>query len=67
MICSFETCNKKISLSISLIGKCKCEKIFCVKHRHSEQHFCDYNYKNEINKEDIIENNKCFNQKIYII
>ena len=67
MICSLETCYKKISLSQSLIGKCKCGKVFCLKHRHSEEHNCSYNYQNEINKEKFIENNKCVNTKICII
>lgn len=67
MICSLETCSKKISLSQSVIGKCKCGKIFCLNHRHSEEHMCKYNYQSEINKSDFIKKNKCVNEKIYII
>ncbi len=42
MICSLETCCKKISLSQTLIGKCKCGKVFCLKHRLSEEHNCTH-------------------------
>jgi len=34
-------CNKKILI----IYKCKCENIFCTKHKYSDSHDCNYDYK----------------------
>lgn len=36
-------CNKKVLLII----KCHCEKVFCSKHRHAEEHNCTYDFKTE--------------------
>ena len=40
--CSF--CNKKMGI---IEFDCKCEKQFCVKCRHPQDHKCTYDYKNE--------------------
>jgi hypothetical protein len=64
MKCHELLCNKKISLTNALICKCKCGKVFCIAHRQSENHICDYDHKQEINKEEYIEKNKCINSKI---
>lgn len=45
-ICSLNTCNKRLTLVESDI-KCKCNKIFCLKHRYSLYHNCDFDYKKE--------------------
>jgi hypothetical protein len=42
------SCEKKLKLSEEAIGKCKCDNIFCIKHR--ENHSCDYDYKLENTK-----------------
>jgi len=39
------SCEKKLKLSEEAIGKCKCDSIFCIKHR--ENHNCTYDYKKE--------------------
>lgn len=38
-------CNKK--LNISATYTCRCQKLFCSKHRYSETHACTYDYKKE--------------------
>ena len=46
-------CNK----NISLMGfKCKCDKYFCIKHRYSDKHNCEYDYKKN-HKNKILEEN----------
>lgn len=44
MRCAFADCKKKIKL---VHIKCKCDKVFCDKHRLPETHKCTYDYKNE--------------------
>jgi recombinational DNA repair protein (RecF pathway) len=39
-----EHCKKKLGI---IEYKCKCEKLFCIKHLHYEEHNCKYNYKQE--------------------
>jgi predicted nucleic acid binding AN1-type Zn finger protein len=43
MRCQHPKCNKKLSLIDKQI-KCKCNNVFCVKHRLSENHNCSYDY-----------------------
>ncbi len=50
--CQHLECNKKIK---HYMGKCKCEKLFCSKHRLPHQHKCDEDYK--INKLEFIKTN----------
>jgi predicted nucleic acid binding AN1-type Zn finger protein len=40
--CSHPDCSKKIKLTDM---ECRCEKIFCLKHRLPENHSCDFDYK----------------------
>jgi hypothetical protein len=42
-------CNKKLGL---LAYKCRCGKELCVTHLPSEEHACEYNYKQQ-QKEDL--------------
>jgi hypothetical protein len=42
--CPVDGCNKKLGL---LDLSCKCEKKFCIKHRHPEEHSCDYDFKSK--------------------
>ena len=37
-------CNKKVGL---LGFECKCDYIFCAKHRHADDHNCDYDHKKD--------------------
>jgi AN1-type zinc finger protein 5/6 len=46
-------CNKDISL---IKFKCKCDKYFCIKHRYSDIHNCNYDYKTN-NKKKLSEEN----------
>lgn len=60
--CKFNDCNKKMTPAEQLIGKCKCGKTFCSKHRHN--HDCTFDYKGLVDKEKIIEENKCVASKM---
>ena len=41
-------CNKKVlSISIAIIGLCKCKKLYCYKHKFTEKHNCTFDYKSE--------------------
>lgn len=49
--CNFDGCNKKLTLVDKSII-CKCQKVFCPKHRISVNHNCEI----KINKEEFIKN-----------
>ena len=36
-------CDKKLSITAIM---CKCKNYYCNQHRYSEQHNCNYDYKN---------------------
>ena len=41
------TCNKKLTLVDIYTNKCKCEHVFCKKHKEASKHKCSYSYFNE--------------------
>lgn len=41
--CEFNDCKIKIKITDM---KCKCDKFYCYKHRHFNDHHCQYDYKN---------------------
>ena len=43
--CAESECRKKINITNSY--SCRCEMVFCAKHRHPEAHACTYDYKTE--------------------
>lgn len=43
--CSFEGCRKKITMLNQF--KCRCDLIFCTKHKLPEFHNCKYDFKND--------------------
>ena len=43
LICNHEKCNKCINL---ISFTCRCGKVFCIKHKNSQNHSCTYDYKN---------------------
>lgn len=49
-------CNKKLSIVEVSIGKCKCESLFCSKHRYPKEHKCTFDYKS-LNERNLIRNN----------
>ena len=55
------TCKKKLGL---VSFPCKCEFIFCSKHRYSSQHSCTYDYKKHYEIEYLKKNPKIQNIKI---
>ncbi len=52
--CNFKGCKKKLNL-VDLERKCKCQKIFCSKHRTANDHNCSFDYKT--NKDNILKIN----------
>ena len=38
-------CNAKVMLVDEIIGKCKCQHVFCKIHRLPAQHLCTYIFK----------------------
>ena len=63
--CSHIDCKKKLSILDLNMGKCRCNKIYCVLHRLPEIHNCSFNY--IIDKDDFIKNNKCIKAKVELI
>ena len=55
------TCKRKVGL---LGFKCRCSYVFCSKHRYSDQHDCDHDYKKAHQERLKIENPKIETQKI---
>lgn len=37
-------CNKKLTLVEIYMNKCKCNHIFCKKHKESDIHSCNFSY-----------------------
>jgi AN1-type zinc finger and ubiquitin domain-containing protein 1 len=42
--CQYGECKKKLKLTDS---KCKCNMVFCMDHKFSESHKCNYDYKTD--------------------
>mgnify|MGYP001350986162 FL=1 len=59
--CPYDDCNRKLKL---INYPCKCKKIFCKLHKQPEQHNCEYDYKENNNKNNKIEEMKCISKKI---
>ncbi len=59
--CSYENCNKKLKL---IHFKCKCNMIFCMKHKMPEIHNCSFDYRAIDNLCQKIENTRCIADKI---
>ena len=58
-LCSAPGCNKKLPL---LPFKCRCEKLFCKKHRLPETHNCSLDYAYNLNEKK--EELKCVADKV---
>ena len=60
-VCAFEGCTKKIKITDY---PCKCEKMYCKFHKLPENHNCSYDYKENNNKQKLIDNLKCSSSKL---
>ena len=49
-ICAMNGCKRKLRL-VEMTTLCKCTKAFCVTHRHSECHNCDFDYQGKSQRE----------------
>ena len=61
-ICFFQECQAKIKPVDVIMGKCRCENIYCIKHRMPETHQCCYIFK--MDKHVFITSNKCVTEKM---
>lgn len=55
-------CKKKLKIAEELVGKCRCNNIFCTKHRISSQHSCTFDFKNYNKK--LLDNEKVEAKKV---
>ncbi len=62
-VCQLDGCNNKLRLSDL---RCRCNKIFCIKHRLPEYHNCTYNYKYTEQEENKIINEMKSKSEKYI-
>lgn len=60
--CAFKDCKKKIKPIDEVMCQCRCEYIFCKKHRLPEQHHCTFQF--TMNKDEFIHANKCIAVKV---
>lgn len=54
--CQQEECQKKLTIVEQTTGKCKCQNVFCMKHRFPKQHKCTFDHRGSA-KEILIKNN----------
>ena len=64
-VCAYQSCNKKLKKVDQIMGKCRCENIYCSQHRLPESHMCTIVYK--IDKDKFMEDNKCSAVKLKVI
>ena len=61
IICAFENCNKKLKLTDY---SCKCGFVYCKFHINPLHHKCEYDYKENIDKQKKINTMKCNSCKL---
>uniref|UniRef100_A0A6C0IK38 AN1-type domain-containing protein n=1 Tax=viral metagenome TaxID=1070528 RepID=A0A6C0IK38_9ZZZZ len=63
--CFMKTCGKKVTFMEKNTCVCsKCKHGFCTLHRLAEEHECPHNFKEDVNKEKFIKENKCVGEKL---
>jgi hypothetical protein len=63
--CSMKQCSKRLTFMEKTTCMCsKCKLGFCTMHRLAEDHVCTHNFKQDINKEKFINDNKCVGEKM---
>jgi len=60
--CAMQDCNKKLKNVDTIMGKCRCEGIFCILHRLPELHECKHEF--ILDENSFIAANKCVAPKI---
>lgn len=61
-VCACKDCKTKIKMIEVTLGTCRCDKVFCPKHRLPEAHDCPVIQR--LDKEQFMEQNKCVALKI---
>jgi hypothetical protein len=68
VICALPNCGRKLTLA-EQTTLCKCEQMFCLHHRHFDDHSCTFDFKAQgkdlLNK--TLVNGKCIAQKVETI
>ncbi len=65
IVCALPTCMKRLTFIEKTTCLCtKCHKQYCTLHRLAEAHDCKYNFKEDLNKEKFIKENKCVGEKV---
>ena len=59
--CQHTDCKKKLSL---MKIQCKCGLYFCDLHRYHTEHQCTFNYRENIDKDKVVDDLRCVNDKI---
>ena len=63
--CHYNICNTNIKIKQQIIGKCRCNYIFCNLHRLPECHNCSFDF--NFDKDKFIKDNKCVKKKLEYI
>ena len=64
-ICACTDCKTRIKMVEVTLGTCRCQKVFCPKHRLPEAHQCQLVQR--ISKDAFVDANKCIAPKIETI
>lgn len=63
--CTLPSCKKRVTFMEKNTCICsKCQMQYCTLHRLAETHECKHNYKDDLNKEQFIKDNKCVGDKL---
>ena len=64
-LCSTPTCGKRLTFMEKNTCTCsKCQLPHCTLHRLAEAHSCIHDFKEDVNKEKFIAENKCVKEKM---
>lgn len=64
-LCTVSSCVKRLTFIEKTTCVCsKCNLQYCTMHRLAESHSCSHNFKEDLNREKFIRDNKCVSEKI---
>jgi hypothetical protein len=63
--CSMKTCGRRLTFMEKNTCTCsKCQRNYCTLHRLAESHTCPHDFKEDLNKDKFIKDNKCIGEKL---
>jgi hypothetical protein len=63
--CNMKACGKRLTFMEQTTCKCsKCDRNYCTLHRLAETHACPHDFKDDLNKDKFIKDNKCIGEKL---